>query len=1178
MVHRSFSSALGRIATVLTICFLASSTLWAQKDASSLSGTVKDSTGAVIAGAAVTVVDLERGSKMSTTTNIEGGYVVTPLKVGQYQITVEKQGFKKTVAGPVTLQVQQRAVLDLSMEIGSLSQEVMVTSEAKQLETETSELGQVVDGEQMKTLPLNGRNFAQLALLSAGTAPSEPGSRDESSYGFSSNGGRSLQNNFLLDGVDNNSNLTDLLNGSNFVIQPPVDAIQEFKVQTNSYSAEFGRGNGAIINAVIKSGTNQLHGSAWEFFRNRKLDARNYFDQVALGPKPQFDQNQFGGTLGGPVYIPKLYDGRNKTFFFVDYEGLRIRAAQPQTATVPTAAQLNGDFSANIDYTSPTGVNDCNGVPTYAGEIFNTRLTQAVGGSGYCGVPFGYDANGLPTNIIPTSMFDPLALRIASLYPAPNVNGNGYNFQFDPIKRTTRNNVDVRIDQKISGADNIFGRFSYQDQPSTIPPNLPGIADGGGFYSGIEDDAARSVAVSETHVFRTNLINEARFGYNRLNSQRLQFNYNQDLSGQLGFPGVPFVATNGGLPQLTFSDVSQIGSPTYLPSHEIQNTYTFSDNLSWVRGNHSLKFGTEIRFEQFSIFQPAAPRGTLDFGNVFTDNPGAQGSGGSGFASFLLGLPDGGSINNLNNIQYRRPVYAFYTQDDWKVTQKLTLNLGLRYELFSTVKEASNNQGTFDIATNTLYIPKGNQAQLTPYFASLFGLSATATPGLVKPDTNNFAPRVGLAYSITDKLVMRAGFGIFYGGEENGPYSNPSPGFSPPFFTTQAFNMPCGLSSANPALSASGANCAIPGLTNAAGQMPGSGGISSQGFPATSLTDPNTPQLFHLDKNLVTPYMEQWQWSFQYQLPANTVLEAAYAGSRGEKLYLYLNGNQAAPNPDPTVAYAVRRPDPAIDSAIPWVRTGGRSNYNSLQLRAEKTTGSGLAFSVAYTYAHSLDDASSANLGAQNGGDFRYFMYPQLEYGNSDFDVRHRFVASYAYQLPFGRGRKFGSGWNRSLNGMLGQWQIAGVTAVQSGNWFTITDGNGNFSNSDGQQRPDLVGNPNSTPCVPGTYFNTCAFADPPASAYGTLAGFGNAGRNIVRGPGYQSWDMSFIKLIPVSESKRFEFRTELFNFLNHPNLQFAQSGPQNSINTTTFGTPQFGYLTAARPPRQIQLALKFYF
>ena len=1177
MVRSGFGSAFATSMAVICASLVLVCSGWAQKDASSLAGTVKDSTGAVIAGASVTVQDVERGTSFTTATDSQGEYVVTPLKVGQYQLTVEKPGFKKTVAGPITLQVQQRGVVDVMMELGSVTQEVLVTSDAKQLETETSSLGQVVNGKEMKTLPLNGRNFAQLALLSAGTAPAEPGSRDESSYGFSSNGGRSLQNNFLLDGVDNNSNLTDLLNGSNFVIQPPVDALQEFKVQTNAYSAEFGRGNGAIINAVIRSGTNHLHGSAWEFFRNRNLDARNYFDKVDQGPKPQFDQNQFGGTLGGPVYIPKIYDGRNRTFFFVDYEGFRSRSANPQIATVPTSAQLAGDFSSNIDYTTPTGVNDCNGVPTYAGEIFNTRLTQALPGGGFCGVPFGYDTSGNPLNVIPGGMIDPLAARIAGLYPPANVNGAGYNFQFNPIQKNTRNNFDVRIDQTISSKDNMFGRFSYQDAPSVIPPNYPGIGDGGGFYSGIEDDASRSLAISETHMFRPTLINEARFGYNRINSQRLQFNANQDLSGQIGFPGVPFGPNNGGLPQLTFSDVSQIGSPTYLPSHEIQNTYSVSDNMNWVHGRHSFKFGTEIRWEQFSIFQPAAPRGTLDFGTLFTDNPGAPGTGGSGFASFLLGLSDGGSINNQTNVQYRRQVYAFYTQDDVRVTSNLTLNLGLRYELFTTVKEASNNQGTFDISSNTLYIPNGNSAQLTPYLATQFNMSATATPGLVKPDTNNFAPRVGFAYSIDPKLVLRAGFGIFYGGEENGPYSNPSPGFSPPFFTTQAFNTPCGLPSANPNLFAAGSDCAIEGLTNLPGQFPGSGTLSSQGFPANSLVDPNTPQLFQLDKNLVTPYMEQWQLSLQQELPGSVLFEVAYAGSRGQKLYLYMNGNQAAPNPDPTVPFAVRRPDPAIDSSIPWVKTGGRSNYNSLQTRVQKTAGA-LTFSAAYTWAHSLDNASSANLGAQNGGDFRYFMLPQLEYANSDFDVRHRFVISYVYDLPFGRGKKFGGNWDRGVNGVLGNWQLAGVTALQTGNWFTITDANGDFANSDGQQRPDLIGNPNGAPCVPGTYFNTCAFTDPPASVYGTLAGFGNAGRNIVRGPGYQSWDMSFIKIIPVSESKHFEFRTELFNFLNHPNLQFAKSGPQNSINTTTFGTPQFGFLTAARPPRQIQLALKFAF
>src|SRR5580692_7481224 len=348
--------------------------LWAQKDAGAIVGLVRDGSGAVVQGAKVTVEDVDRGVQMILSTDDHGEYVASPLHVGSYKVTVEKAGFKKTVSEVVELNVQGRVAINLALQVGQISEVVLVTSAAPLLETETSELGQVVDQKRVSNLPLNGRNFAQLALLSPGTSPSEPGARDEGGYGFSSNGARSLQNNFLLDGVDNNSNLPDLLNETNFVIQPPVEALQEFKVQTNAYSAEFGRGNGAIVNAVIKSGTNQIHGSAWEFLRNNKLDGRNYFDP--LGPVPPYKQNQFGATFGGPVLLPHLYDGRGRTFFFVDYEGYRVRQAQTQVAFVPPTAWRTGDFSSLIDYTSQefddngVPVLDCNNRPTYAGEIF----------------------------------------------------------------------------------------------------------------------------------------------------------------------------------------------------------------------------------------------------------------------------------------------------------------------------------------------------------------------------------------------------------------------------------------------------------------------------------------------------------------------------------------------------------------------------------------------------------------------------------------------------------------------------------------------------------------------------------------------------------------------------------------------------------------------------------------
>jgi len=353
---------------------------WGQKDTGSIVGTVKDPTGALVAGAKVAVTDVERGQEFNTTTSDAGEFVASPLRVGRYTVTVEKAGFKKAVTEALDLDVQQRAAVSVTLEVGRQTEQVLVTGTAPLLQTETSELGQVVDTRRVSSLPLNGRNFAQLALLSAGTAPSEPGARDEKSFGFSANGARSLQNNFLLDGVDNNSNLPDLLNETNFVIQPPVEALQEFKVQTNAYGAEFGRGNGAIINAVIKSGTNQIHGSVWEFLRNDKLDGRNYFDDPTQATPP-YKQNQFGGTLGGPAVIPGLYNGRNRTFFFVDYEGLRIRQAQTQTAFVPPTNWRSGDFSDLVDNTSQVFTNgsptlDCNQQATYASEIFNTRQTR----------------------------------------------------------------------------------------------------------------------------------------------------------------------------------------------------------------------------------------------------------------------------------------------------------------------------------------------------------------------------------------------------------------------------------------------------------------------------------------------------------------------------------------------------------------------------------------------------------------------------------------------------------------------------------------------------------------------------------------------------------------------------------------------------------------------------------
>ena len=1190
--HAPLEFAWGIVAMALLVILCGAQAARAQKDAGAIVGVVKDTTGASVPAATVVATNIDRGEKQTTVSDDQGNYVFSTLRIGKYKITISKPGFKTADAGPYTLNVQDRLAVDITLQPGAITETVEVNAQGVQLQTESSDLGQVVDSKRIVSLPLNGRNYAQLAQLGAGVAPSEPGSRVSSSYGFSSNGARALQNNFLLDGVDNNANLGDVLNESSYVIQPSVDAIEEFKVQTNAYSAEFGRGNGAVLNAVIKSGTNRFHGDVYEFLRNEVFDAANSTLKAQGFGREPYKQNQFGATFGGPII-------KDRTFFFVDYEGLRIHQGIILNGTIPTQSMVGGDFSSFLTNTpamaadingNPAGQTalDCNGNPTFVGEIFNAKLTQAstLNPNGFCGVPV--QGSGGQLNVFGgNTPIDPLAARLSALYPSPNASTNGYNYIDVPLQQTSRNNFDVRVDHRFSDADSSFYRFSYEDQPRTIPAPFGNALDGGSFFSGDEENSFRSLAISENHIFNPTTLNEFRFGYNRINSHRFQENANSNVSEQLGFPGVPFSPGNGGLPTLSFSDGSSIpiGSSGFLPSIEKQNSFVFTDNLNKVLGAHTLKIGGEIRLEQFTIFQPSQSRGSMNFGTEFTSNPGAIASDGVGnaFATFQLGIPDGGSIVNLHGIDYRRQIYAMYVQDDWKLSNRLTLNLGLRYEFFSTVKEHHNEQGTFDFASGTLIVPRGTNAQLTPTLAGIIPVSATTTNGLISPDYNNFAPRVGLAYKITNKLVLRSGYGIFYGGQENGPFSNPSPGFNPPFFVTQSFAPPCGQGIANPAV----VDCSIPGLNQL-----------SQGFPADALVDPNTPILYSISPKLRTPYNQQWHLGLQYELWPNAILDISYAGSRGLKLFTFYNGNQAVPATEPQFASlcndptanppvtplscptAPRRPFSAVDSSIATFRSDGFSKYNSLQVKLEKQMSHGLQFQASYTYAHSLDNASSASLGSANQGDFRLQTNPSAEYGNSDFDVRHRFVFSSIYELPFGKGKWLGtdaSGW---INQVIGGWQVAGIVSASTGNWYTPTDISANVSTSDcggtvaiSCIRPDLVGKANGKPCVTGTLFNTCAFAS--NTVIGT---FGNAGRNIILGPGFQNWDISFFKTFPIREEMRFEFRAEFFNAFNHANPEFTNPETITENTATELGSSTFGFPAYTRPPRQVQFALKFYF
>lgn len=1136
-----------RFACLVALLAASVTPLTAQRDAASLEGRVVDSSGAVVANAAVVAVNTATNFAYRVQSDATGAWSISPVRIGTYTLTISAPGFKQAVVGPITLDVQQRQRADVALQLGEVSEHVVVEGAAPILETDSSETGQVIDSVSMVGFPLNGRNPVQLAQLSVGVTTSEPGARDSGGFGFSASGSRSLDNNFLLDGVDNNSNLPDLLNEANYVVMPPPDALQEFKVETGNYDAEFGRSTGAVVNATTKGGTNQFHGTLYEFLRNQSFDAMNYFDTA----RQPYHQNQFGATLGGRII-------RDKLLFFVDYQGLRLSQAQTTTSTVPTAAQRAGDFSDQLDLTSPTGVLDCNGVQTYQGELFDTKQTQATAGGGFCGVPFGY-ANGAPVNVIPASKVDPLGNTLINLFPSPNASGVGYNYLSDPVTTQTSNQGDVRVDQVWGQHDTSFYRFSTSNTPEVIGSPFPGFADGGGFFDGNQQITAYSGAASEVHVFSVHKVNEVRVGFNRIKTSRYQAFSNQNVSSIIGFPGVPYLpgTNNGGLPQLSFSDASTLGSPTFLPAVERQTTFQISDTFTLNVGHHTMKLGGEIRPEHFSIYEPADPRGSMSFSHGYTDNAGNPGSGGNSLATLLTGQPSGGNINNLNNIDYYRHTYALFAQDDWRVLPQLTLNLGMRYEFFSPVYSKNNAQANFNPVTGKLDIPKDSNVTLTPTLAATLPVNHTASNALISSDYKDFGPRVGLAYNATKRLAIQSAFGVFFNGDEAGPYSNPSPGFNPPYFISQTFSAPCGLPSYSAAQ-----DCSVPGIATL-----------SQGFPADSLTDPNTPILFALDPNLRMPYVLQWHLSTQYQLSDKSVVQIAYVGSKGNRSYIYLNGNQAQPTPDPSAPSAPRRPFSYVDASIGYLRSSGFSNYNGLQTSFQQRLSRGLEFIVNYTYSKALGNASSADLGSQNNDGFRNSRFPNQEYGPLDFDVRNRFVASYLYDLPFGTGHRLAT-HNAIVDHIIGDWNWSGIVTLSSGTWFTVTDGNADFANSDGQQRPDFVPGvkANSKPCIPGTFFNTCAFQNP------ALGSFGNVSLNSLEGPSDKNVDFALEKKIPLGESRHIEFRAEAFNAFNHPNFQFAAPGPQNSINSTIMGTPSFGSLTGANAPRLLQLAIKIYY
>jgi len=964
MLHRFAGLRLALLASVTAFALLA------QRDLATLVGTVTDPSGGVIANAKVTVTENDTNEVYELVTNSAGEFIRPAMKPSTYSISVSAPGFKKAEQKDVVLRPGERSGINITLTIGDVGQTVEVSAIAQALQTESTQVGAALDSKQVTEIPLGGQRIVTfLARLSPGVVPGEAGSRDAAGGGFSANGVRSNgQNNFLLNGVDNNVNTIDFLNQTSYAVGPSVEAISEMTIQTNGYTAEYGRAAGAVINVNIKSGSNQLHGSAFEFLQNKDLDANIWGNNYAGKPRGPFIQNQFGGTLGGPIM-------KNKLFIFGDYQGTRISTAGGTIDnlgyggfyTIPTAQERVGNFS---------GI----GLPIYDPTTTVCTSGCAAGSlTPLAGATPTYTRNQYAGNMIPTSAQDPVAAKLAALYPATNrplIAGAIPTNDFYTVTPGGLNTDqgDGRVDYHMNDANSIFGTISWSNTAKTNVTPFGGAIDGGNFYGNSEQDLGRNAMISWTHLFSPTMVNEARVGFSRLVTARTQANANTDEYKALGIGGYdPTTTLNGGLPQFGLGHYSQIGANDWLPTKEYNNEWDLIENLTISKGNHSIKVGAEFRELHFPFFQVPFPHGEMNFSRTETAFPtvATQATTGDEFASFMLGAIDNGQISTANFISSTKQGYAGYFQDNWKLTSKLTLNLGLRYELFSPIGEQFGRQSSFDLQNLTLYIPKGpNQnAPLTPNFNAPAVINGVTFPALFTTPINvsrgqvnsyiipwdkaDVGPRLGFAYNPWEKTVVRGFYGIFYGGEEN-QGGNPNRGESAPFNESPQLNRPAGVTNFEPdPFFANG---------NATGAI--SVGYPTNvfnGFPVSSL------QFRSIAEDFDNGMVQEWNLAIQHEFPGAMALEVGYLGNHQSHQLLQPDPNACGNvyTTNPAITCASLRPYPDIGS-ISGTASFGFGNYDAMTVSLQKRMTNGLQFAAAYTWGHALAD-SGTTLSGSNG-------------------------------------------------------------------------------------------------------------------------------------------------------------------------------------------------------------------
>jgi outer membrane receptor protein involved in Fe transport len=1098
---------LAQILLATAFFFAPAAKLSAQTTQGEIVGTARDAQGATVPSVAVSVTNTGTGLTLTATTADNGTYRFPALPTGVYELTTDKTGFAKLLIKDITVSVDEPRTVDLALAVASQSATVTVEVARLMVNTESQHLGDVINQTQVTALPLNGRNFAQLALLNAGVAASGGGGGQQGGEGgisgYSSNGQRSSSNNFMVDGIDNNN-----YQAGSVSQLPSVDSIQEFQVQTNNYSAEYGRNSGSVINLVTKSGTNQFHGSAYEFLRNDALDSRNFFSPT----QPELRLNQFGGTIGGPIR-------KDRTFFFGNYEGFRQIAGITRLTIVPTLEQRQGIFQ---------------------------------------------NANGANVQL----PLDPIGAQMLALYPLPNSDQTGGNFVSSPNLTNTTDQALLKIDHRLGNNDTLTFRYSYARYkifnpfaPGQETTAIPG-------YGSFDNGGTQLASVGYTKILGPTSLNEFRLGFSRNTDS--SFNQSGPQAATYGFntgwaPNSPL--NLGDIPNLTMAGglvsgggaYSNLGTNNNNPTATEQNTIQIIEHFSHTTARHAWKFGADIRNVRDNVLYDLDFIGQITF--TGTENP--QGIN-NPFADLAEGLPSS-SLHFVGNSarSYRITSYDLFAEDTFKLLPNLTLNYGLRYEYNTVINDATNRATTFRPNDFTQYLsPTADQTNLSVLEAS--GIVPESQGGLYNPDYKNFAPRVGLAWSLgsNHSTVVRLGYGIFYdtvlGNIPGNVLLNPP--YMPDYFD------------APPTL----------GWPNA---------FAPSGFPVITITP----------ANFDTPYSQSWNLDIQRQLPGQMLFEAAYVGSTGTHLPRFREIDQAyttqaqinALTPDVvTRMELIGIPAPVAEflstniADIPTIARGPyfgyakifqaensvSSDYNALQLKLNKRAGHGLNFGLAYTYAKSIDGASVFFGSGANGTT----IFPQNNYdtqaekGLSDFDIRDRFVANYVYQIPSLR-HIFGVLPHRLADG----WQTTGILTLQTGQPFSVLTGADQSSTGEGTDRPNLVGDPNSGPRTVAEWFNTSAFAlNAPLT-------FGNAGRNIIAGPPFKNMDFALMKDTHITESTNLEFRAEFFNVFNHPNFAL----PGNILTAPNFGalfqTPdvaQNNVGLGSGGPRLIQFGLKFSF